>query len=69
MIIFSGLMYVCQWDPASGHLTLTTISVIKNQIDHRHPAVRDDLHAWGSWILDVCSHNWKSSLVYSDATY
>ncbi|KAF8554389.1 glycoside hydrolase family 13 protein [Imleria badia] len=22
-------------------------------IDHRHPAVRDDLHAWGSWILDV----------------
>jgi len=23
------------------------------QIDHRHPAVRDDLFAWGSWILDV----------------
>ncbi|KAF8442339.1 glycoside hydrolase family 13 protein [Boletus edulis BED1] len=24
-------------------------------IDHGHPAVRDDLHAWGSWILDVMS--------------
>ncbi|KAH0833317.1 glycoside hydrolase family 13 protein [Lanmaoa asiatica] len=22
-------------------------------IDHRHPAVCDDLYAWGSWILDV----------------
>ncbi|KAI9566785.1 glycoside hydrolase family 13 protein [Boletus coccyginus] len=22
-------------------------------IDHQHPAVRDDLSAWGSWILDV----------------
>ncbi|KAG9315333.1 glycoside hydrolase superfamily [Chiua virens] len=21
-------------------------------IDYRHPAVRDDIHAWGSWILD-----------------
>jgi len=22
-------------------------------INHRHPAVRDDLYAWGSWILDI----------------
>jgi hypothetical protein len=24
------------------------------QIDHRHPAVREDLLSWGKWILEVC---------------
>ena len=61
-------MFVCDLDP-SGHLI--TVRANTFQINHRHPAVRDDLYAWGSWILDVCSRNWQPSRVYfySDAAY
>jgi len=27
---------------------------VTKKIDHRHPDVRKDLLAWGSWVLDVC---------------
>ena len=60
MIIFSELMFVWEWDSTSGHLI--TVCVNNIQINHRHPAVRDDLYAWGSWILDVCSCNWQPSV-------
>lgn len=60
-------MFVCEWDLPSGHPVMVSVDHI--QINHRHPAVRDDLYAWGSWILDVCSCNWQPSFVYSDAAY
>ncbi|KAG8213000.1 hypothetical protein J3R82DRAFT_11387 [Butyriboletus roseoflavus] len=52
---------MCERDLTSGRLTMVSLNNI--QIDHRHPAVRDDLYAWGSWILDVCSCNRQSSPV------
>lgn len=65
MIISSESMFVCEWELPSGISIMVSANHI--QINHRHPAVRDDLHAWGSWILDVCGWIWQPSLVYSDA--
>ena len=51
--------YLLGVDVSSVWLSQTARASHTAQIDHRHPEVRKDMFAWGSWVLDV-SHPYTS---------
>ena len=41
----------------SGQHILSSHLLMTCQIDHRHPAVQEDLLNWGAWILEVSAYS------------